>query len=861
MTRSVAVLAAVALAASGCDQAEPRVPHSMIVSPAHVTVQEVGDTVAYRAQVLDTDGTIIYEADIRWSSGNERIATVSSRGVVTTTGPGSVEIVATHGAVSGSGVLEVRLAPARLTVASGDAQSAPALSALPEDPAVLVQDEDGIPIPDVMVTFRVVAGEGTVEPEQAVSDTAGVASARWTLGLAEGEQRLGARVGSLTAEFTATATEPELAIITRELDRARADLSYRAAIETVGIRDEPLAWSVTAGALPAGLRLDSTGVLSGTPVRADTASFTATVRDAAGRASSKPLTLLVCAPALQMQPGDVLVLGRDDFGECPPLLPSGADGDLYRIAALRAATGPLGTPPVTLRATAVGGGPVPPGSASRDALSIQRGWHPPGAAASDPVSMPRAPPAGMTIASALPSELAAGIRIAEATAKFHGQIHEEARRLVRGAGRDAVLPDASIDPPAAASGAAGRGTPSQRLMLRPYSGNSTCNPVTPVPALLVAYDDHLAIYQDSVQRETAPVRARDARQVLDYYVAYGAETIDEYFGGVADINGDGRVTVLASPAVPEDVAGFVWPGDFLSGDACAASNEMELIYINEQLLRALGPEQENRHYQALPTVVHEMKHVSSLYRRTAAQSYHPTWIEEGTAEIAAERSSRKAMEAAGGVAQEDLLTRDDYPPRDGSIISPENYGMLTLLARTTLAYTAYNNSLVTNPAPGHSFYGSSWHFHRFLGDAYGGAAQRADGAFFVALNDSTAPAGTAGIEQMTGKPVPELIVEYATAMMLNGTGVPQPERTFHTYDFPSATHQLLRPEFQPEGLYPWPRTGPTPAPFRSGTWVGGLAPGGIRFYDFRSDGTGSGIELEVVRSEIPGLRLVFSRLR
>lgn len=828
MTRSVAVLAAVALAASGCDQAEPRVPHSMVVSPAHVTVQEVGDTVAYRAQVLDIDGAIIYEADIRWSSSNERIATVSSRGVVTATGPGSVEIVATHGAVTGSGVLEVRLVPARLTVASGDAQSAPALSSLPKDPAVLVQDEDGIPIPDVMVTFRVVAGEGTVEPEQAVSDTAGVASARWTLGLAQGGQRLGARVGSLTAEFTATATEPELAIITGELDRARTDLSYRAAIETVGIRDEPLAWSVTAGALPAGIRLDSAGVLSGTPVRADTASFTATVRDAAGRESSKPLKLLVCPPALQMQPGDVLVLGRDDFGECPPLLPSGADGDLYRIAALRAATGPLGAPPITLRATAVGGGPVPP---------------------------------GMTGAWALPDELAAGVRIAEATAKFHGQIHEEARRLVRGAGRDAVLPDASIDPPAAALGAAGRGTPSQRLMLRPYSGNSTCNPVTPVPALLVAHDDHLAIYQDSVQRETAPVRARDARQVLDYYVAYGAETIDEYFGGVADINGDGRVTVLASPAVPEDVAGFVWPGDFLSRDACEASNEMELIYINEQLLRALGPEQENRHYQALPTVVHEMKHVSSLYRRTAAQSYHPTWIEEGTAEIAAERSSRKAMEAAGGVAQGDLLTRDDYPPRDGSIISPENYGMLTLLARTTLAYTAYNNSLVTNPSPGHSFYGSSWHFHRFLGDAYGGAAQRADGAFFIALNDSTAPVGTAGIEQMTGKTFAELVVEYATAMMLNGTGVPQPERTFHTYDFPSATHQLLRPEFQPEGLYPWPRTGPTPAPFRSGTWVGGLAPGGIRFYDFRSDGTGTGIELEVVGTEIPGLRLVFSRLR
>ena len=141
------------------------------------------------------------------------------------------------------------------------------------------------------------------------------------------------------------------------------------------------------------------------------------------------------------------------------------------------------------------------------------------------------------------------------------------------------------------------------------------------------------------------------------------------------------------------------------------------------------------------------------------------------------------MEAAGGVAQEALLTRDDYPPRDGSIISPENYGVLARLARTTLSYTAYNNSLVMNPSPEHSFYGSSWHFHRFLGDAYGNAARRADGDFFTALNDTTVPAGVEGIEEVTGQPISELIVEYAIAMMLNGTHAPQPGLAFHTYDF------------------------------------------------------------------------------
>ena len=498
MTRCVPALAvAAALVASACDGAAPRVPHSVRVAPGHATVQNVGDTIAYRAQVLDVDGAVIYEADIHWSSKDERIATVSPLGVVTATGPGSVEIVASHGAVSGSGLLDVRLVPALLTVVAGDAQTAPALSPVSEDPAVRIEDEAGIAIPGVTVTFWIVAGDGEVDPEQAVSDASGVASARWTLGLAEGEQRLGVRFGSLTAGFTAVATEPELAITTRELGRARATLAYREAIEVVGIREEPLTWSIAEGALPAGLGIDSSGVLFGTPVRADTASFTVRVRDAAGRANSRALRLIVCAPPLQLNPGDILVLRQDDFGECPPLLPSGEDGDLYRIAALRASTGPLGAPTINFRATAIGVAATSPDHASRTPA-----------------------PTAATPLAALPPGLAAGIRTAEATARFHGQLLEEARGLLRRFGRGAVLPDTRTLLAASASSesaretpladAAAGATPPQRLMLRPYAGNTSCNApgAPPVPALLVGYNGHLAIYQDSVQRETAPARAQ-----------------------------------------------------------------------------------------------------------------------------------------------------------------------------------------------------------------------------------------------------------------------------------------------------------------------------------------------------------------
>ena len=840
MTRSALLTGLVlVVAASACEGTAPRVPAYVDVSPQHATANLIGATIPYRAQVRDAGGDVIHEADITWSTSDDDVAIVSGAGMVTVTGHGDADIVASHGSLSGSGRLEVRLTPARLVKVAGDSLTAPGLSRLAVDPAVRVEDMGGETISGVQVVFEVSPGSGEVEPRISTTDANGIASTSWTLGESEGEQSLTAYAGPLSALFSVTATEPELTIKTRELALARATLAYQEAIRITGLHEPPLEWSVTEGSPPAGIGLDSAGVLSGVAIRDGTVSFTVSVSDAAGRESSRRLALKVCEPPLDMEPGDVLVFREDlHHRECPPLLPSGQAGDQYRIAVARnsvTAGGAVGT--VTLEVTAVGTDTDP--AAAAPALRL-----------SGPA--PRLPPA-----------LAAVVQMVEETARYHASLFARAEVQLRQLGPRALLPDLRVRPAPGASPAAVPAPPPERIMLRPYSGGSSCNAPgpAPVPALLVGYNDHLAIYQDSLQRTSDPVRAEHATQVLDYYEKYGAETISEFFGGVSDINGDGHVTVFVSPVVPADVAGFVWPGDFLDTEDCAGSNGMELVYISESLLSALGAEPGVRHYQVFSTTVHEVKHVSSLYRRWAADDFHPTWIEEGTAEIAAEMSSRKAMEAAGGVARGAVLNRDAYPLRDGSIISPENFGMLVGLARTTASYSASVNSLTGNPSAGHSFYGTSWHFHRFLGDAYGNAAGNGEGPLFTALNDTATASGAPGIEQVTGKPVAVLVEEYVTAMMFNGTGAPQPERSFSTYDFPSATFELFRPEGQPDGLYPWPRTGPEPAPFRSTTYIGGIAAAGVRFHDFESDGTGTGIEIAVSAGFLPDLRIVIARLR
>ena len=108
--------------------------------------------------------------------------------------------------------------------------------------------------------------------------------------------------------------------------------------------------------------------------------------------------------------------------------------------------------------------------------------------------------------------------------------------------------------------------------------------------------------------------------------------------------------------------------------------------------------------------------------------------------------------------------------------------------------------------------------------------------------------------------VEQHLEDYAAAMMLNGTAAPPPEHSFTTYDFPSATFELFRPDYQPEGRYPWPHTGPRPAGFETATYSGDLAPAGIRFHDFVSDGEGDGVDVEV---SVTGgaARVVIVRLR
>ena len=116
--------------------------------------------------------------------------------------------------------------------------------------------------------------------------------------------------------------------------RGRLTLPYRETIEVRG-GIQPLFWSLESGSLPAGLALDTTGVIAGTPMETGLATFTLHVRDGEGNEDSREMELRVCEEPADLSPGDLIVTEPVGVSPCPLFLRAGEEGDRYRVAAVR----------------------------------------------------------------------------------------------------------------------------------------------------------------------------------------------------------------------------------------------------------------------------------------------------------------------------------------------------------------------------------------------------------------------------------------------------------------------------------------------------------------------------------------------
>ena len=95
---------------------------------------------------------------------------------------------------------------------------------------------------------------------------------------------------ALSIAVTAAAQPPSVS--TSTLAAGTVSTAYSATLAASGGKT-PYTWSITTGALPAGLSISSAGAISGTPTAAATSSFTVQVKDANALTATKALSIVV----------------------------------------------------------------------------------------------------------------------------------------------------------------------------------------------------------------------------------------------------------------------------------------------------------------------------------------------------------------------------------------------------------------------------------------------------------------------------------------------------------------------------------------------------------------------------------------
>jgi aqualysin 1 len=226
-------------------------------------------------------------------------ATIS--GPPSTAGTSNFTVQVTSGAQTANKALSIVINPAPppptgplLRIESGDGQSGPPGSVLPDRLVVVLEDANGNPLGGVPITFTVKSGGGSVNPTVRNTGELGRTSTEWTLGPNSGPQTVDvAAPGSNTVTFTANGGSgpPPLVITTSSLPDGTVGQFYNQTLQATGGTGS-YAWTILSGSLPANLNLSAGGTISGSPTSTGTSTFTVQVTSGA-QTATKQLSITV----------------------------------------------------------------------------------------------------------------------------------------------------------------------------------------------------------------------------------------------------------------------------------------------------------------------------------------------------------------------------------------------------------------------------------------------------------------------------------------------------------------------------------------------------------------------------------------
>ena len=622
--RTLRIAAALALASScGGDTTgpPPSVPALIAIEPKVLTFSWVGESHRLLAEVRDEAGTVLADPALSWSSTNPSAVTVSPGGVAVAAGTGQATITASSGRATGSASATVSLVPRSMLKVSGDAQRGRVGSPLSASLVTEVRDVGGTPIPGAAVAWTISGGDGVITSSLDQTDGAGRASARWTLGEAEGSQAVTARAGTVDIVFTAEAIPPVGAVRITGIEPAVLIEGQDATIHGTGFSAVASENRVTIGGLAARVSAAAETRLTLTVPRAECLPPRQTLLLVSNSSTTASMSVGITPPREDVD----LPVGEYRYttaGNGCLHLPGSAAGGEYLIGVASTSEVPSSLTPVSLSGT-----PGDPSVAATSPAVVAQ----PGAGTGSVSSRARIaggagapPPPGRLEALAPLQEWTTGRREAEA-------------RLRAGAKAELALlgrPRA----PAPQTRSPARMAPGERFTLWVAPGGS-CTTGTQVEAVVRFVGTH-TVWLEDLANPSGTFSDAEFEGLDAFYASRVQPVHDRYFGELSDVDLNGRILVLLTQEVNKVVGlgGYVTPTDLYPTTQCATSNHAEIFYVSAPNLGGAdggGPTSTSVLAGYRNLLVHEITHLVQANAYVLGGSGEKTiWEIEGGATLA-----------------------------------------------------------------------------------------------------------------------------------------------------------------------------------------------------------------------------------
>ncbi len=138
-----------------------------------------------------------------------------------------------------------------------------------------------------------------------------------------------------------------------------------------------------------------------------------------------------------------------------------------------------------------------------------------------------------------------------------------------------------------------------------------------------------------------------------FYASHAKGVHDDYYGGLSDVDGNGRFLVLMTREANLDkIVGWVWSGDLYSRSLCATSNEAEIFYgaVPDPGGVAGSAVTKRRMLDFWYPILlaHEMVHTIQFYTAPDGGATWTQWLREGGATLAEQLTGHRFFGHASG---------------------------------------------------------------------------------------------------------------------------------------------------------------------------------------------------------------------